>query len=285
MGSTADASRSFDIVRAGNMKNSERKVSEGINALSDKLLYSKVDDMIEKARKGRLAFSSFMTPSEVADIERYLTYTKCPYEWFFDGGYESAERKMLAILPDYLDREYFDTNEMFKAVFIKNSGYTELDHRAYLGALMNLSIKRETLGDIIVTEGGAVVFCATAIAAMLLDNPSPLERVGRDKVKVSYADEDIYKNYERKYERSTVIMASLRLDCAVAATTGLSRASAQEIISRGQLQLNYREELSASAEIKTGDILSVRGTGKFIIEEIAGETRSGRIRVNIKRYV
>jgi RNA-binding protein YlmH len=53
----------------------------------------------------------------------------------------------------------------------------------------------------------------------------------------------------------------------------------------GQVQINYREELSVSAEIKTGDILSVRGAGKFIIEEIAGETRSGRIKVNVKRYV
>ena len=267
------------------MINREKTVSEGVNALSDKLLHSKVDDMKEKAEKGRLAFSSFMTPSEIVGVERYLTYGGCPCEWFFDGGYESAERKMLVILPDYLSKKYFDTNEIYRAVFIKSSGYAELDHRAYLGALMNLSIKRETLGDIIVTDGGAVVFCTLAIAAMLTDSPSPLERVGRDKVKVSYADENIYKNYERNYERSTVIMASLRLDCAVAAFTGLSRASAQEKTAHGQVQLNYREEISPSAEIKAGDILSVRGAGKFIIEEIAGETRSGRIRVNIKRYV
>ena len=109
--------------------------------------------------------------------------------------------------------------------------------------------------------------------------------MGRDKVALSYADEDMYKNYERSYESSVVIMASLRIDCAVAAVASLSRASAQERISHGQVQLNYREELSVSAEIKSGDILSVRGAGKFIIVEIAGETRSGRIKVNIKRYV
>ena len=267
------------------MKNSERIVSEGTNTLQDKLLYSKIDDMIEKAGKGRPAISSFMTPTEVMLTEKYLTYGKCPYEWFFDGGYEGAERKTLVILPDYLKREYFDTNEMFRAVLIKNSGYTELDHRAYLGALMNLSIKRETLGDIIVTDKGAIVFCTLPVAAMLTDNPSPLERVGRDKVKVSYAEEETYKNYERSYESSVAIMASLRIDCALASLTGLSRAAAQEKILHGQVQINYREELSVSAEIKTGDILSVRGAGKFIIEEIAGETRSGRIKVNVKRYV
>lgn len=268
------------------MKNSERiVVSEGTNSLQDKLLYSKVDDMIEKAERGRLAFSSFMTPSEVARVEKYLTYGKCPCDWLFDGGYDSAERKMLVILPDYLSKEFLDRNEIFRAVFIKNSGYAELDHRAYLGALMNLSVKRETLGDIIVTDEGAVVFCTLPVAAMLTDKPSPLERVGRDKVTLSYAHEDTYKNYERNYERSVAVMASLRLDCAVASIASLSRASAQERITHGFVQLNYREELSPSAEIKTGDILSVRGAGKFMIEEIAGETRSGRIKVNIKRYV
>lgn len=60
------------------MKNSERIMSD-----EDKLLYSKVDDMIEKAEKGRLAFSSFMTPSEVVRVEKYLTYGKCPCEWLF----------------------------------------------------------------------------------------------------------------------------------------------------------------------------------------------------------
>jgi len=260
-------------------------LSEGVTDLQDKLLFSKVDDMIEKAEKGRLAFSSFMTPSEILQVQKYLTYGKCPCKWFFDGGYEGAERKMLVVLPDYLDEEYLDRNEIFRAVAVKSSGYAELDHRAYLGALMNLSIKRETLGDIIVIDGGAVVFCTLPVASMLTDNPSPLDRVGKDKVTVSYAEEDTYKNYERNYEKSVAIMASLRLDCAVAAFAGLSRASAQERISHGFVQLNYREELSPSTEIKTGDTLSVRGAGKFIIEEIAGETKSGRLKVNIKRYV
>ena len=169
------------------------------DSAQDKLLYSKIDDMIEKAEKGRLAFSHFLTPSEVMQAQKYLTYGKCPCEYLFDGGYDDAERKMLAVLPDYLDKEYLDRDELFKAVFIKKSGYAELDHRSYLGALMNLSIKRETLGDIIVTEEGAIVFCTLPVAAMLADKPSPLERVGKDKVTLSYATPDMYKDFERSY--------------------------------------------------------------------------------------
>lgn len=251
----------------------------------ERLLFAKIDDMIEKSRRGRLTTSYFLTPGEVLCAQRYLEYGKCTEKWAFFGGYGDAERKMLAVFPDYLDAEYFDTDEIFRAVLIKPSGYAELDHRSYLGALMNLSIKRETLGDIIITPSGAVVFCTLPVAAMLTERPPVLERVGRDKVSVSYADKSIFEGVERKYESLTVIMASLRLDCAVASLSGLSRAQAQERVVGGGVQLNYREQTSVSAEISPGDTLSVRGVGKFIINSVGGETRSGRLRVDVRRYV
>ena len=240
--------------------------------------------MIEKARRGRLASSAFMTPEEVAKAKSYLRGGPADCEYAFYGGYGDAERKMLVVFPEYILPEYFDTDEVFRAVFIRSSGHVELDHRSYLGALMNLSIKRETLGDIIILSDGAVVFCTLPIAAMLTDPSRMLERVGRDKVSVSYAERELYSSYKREYESLNVIMASLRLDCAVAALTLSSRSLAQEKITRATVQINHRDELSPSAEIAPGDILSIRGAGKFIIESVCGETRSGRLRVEVKRY-
>ncbi len=257
---------------------------KGMSA-EEKLLYAKIDDMIEKARRGRVASSAFLTPGEVSRAEKYLLRGKFGLSYAFYGGYEDAERKMLAVFPDYIDAEYFDTDEIFRALLIKASGYAELDHRAYLGALMNLSLKRETLGDIVILPEGAVVFCTLPVASMLTDRPSPLERVGRDKVLVSYADKDICVGFAREYETLSVIMSSLRLDCAVAALSNLSRSAAQEKIARGDVQLSYVQEFSASAEIAPDDTLSIRGVGKFIINSVCGETRSGRLKVELRRYV
>ncbi len=251
----------------------------------EKLLYARIDDMIDKAARGRLASSGFLTPAEALLAEKYLTYGKFSCKWALYGGYADAERKMLAVLPDYLESEYFDTDEIFRAVLIKGSGHVELDHRSYLGALMNLSIKRETLGDIIPLPDGAAVFCTLPVAAMLVSESSPLERVGRDKVSVCYADRELFEGFERKYETLSVIMTSLRIDCAVAALSNCSRATAQEKVSRGLVQKNYREETSVSAEIAQGDTLSIRGVGKFIINAVCGETRSGRLKVELRRYV
>ncbi len=254
-------------------------------AADEKLLYAKIDDMIDKAARGRLASSGFLTPSEVLLAEKYLTYGKFSCNWALYGGYADAERKILVVLPDYLDIECLDTDELFRAVLIKNSGHVDLDHRSYLGALMNLSIKRETLGDIILLSDGAVVFCMLPVAAMLMSEPSPLERVGRDKVSVSYAEKELFADFMREYEMLSVIMASLRLDCAVASLSNCSRAIAQEKVLRGLVQKNYREETSVSAEIAQGDTLSIRGVGKFIINAVCGETRSGRLKVEVRRYV
>ena len=80
-------------------------------------------------------------------------------------------------------------------------------------------------------------------------------------------------------------MASLRLDCAVASLSDMSRSLAKEKIIRGDVLLNHAEKRSPDADISSGDIISVRGIGKFVIREVCGETRSSRLRVEVKRYV
>ena len=162
---------------------------------------------------------------------------------------------------------------------ISPCGHEEIDHKSYLGSLMGLSVKRETIGDIVILPEGAVVFCTPPVAAMLSSDPSPLERVGRYKVSVRFADKSLCENFRREYEEISIIMASLRLDCAVGALANDSRAKAQE------KRLRHRDETSPSAQIAVGDTLSVRGVGKFIVGEVCGETRSGRLRVTVKRYV
>lgn len=53
----------------------------------------------------------------------------------------------------------------------------DLNHRDFLGALMNLGIEREMIGDILVTESGstgkhcsAYVFCVDTVANYIIDN-------------------------------------------------------------------------------------------------------------------
>ena len=54
-------------------------------------------------------------------------------------------------------------------------------HRDYLGAILGLGIRREWVGDILVQEHGAYVFCLPSVAPALLE----LEQVGRTGVKAA----------------------------------------------------------------------------------------------------
>ena len=48
--------------------------------------------------------------------------------------------------------------------------------------------------------------------------------------------------------------------------------------------LNYRTVSDNDRAVSKGDILSIRGYGKFRIAEIGGETKKGRIHLSIEKY-
>ena len=78
-------------------------------------------------------------------------------------------------------------------------------------------------------------------------------------------------------------MASLRIDSAISECYGLSRTISSKLIEADKVKLNYKVITNSSKAIKQGDLISVRGYGRFIIEEVIGETRKGRVRIQIKK--
>ena len=60
-----------------------------------------------------------------------------------------------------------------------------LTHRDFLGSLMSLGIERETVGDILVEDGRAVVFVKAELSDYV---KSQISKVGRVGVKVDDAD-------------------------------------------------------------------------------------------------
>ena len=73
-----------------------------------------------------------------------------------------------------------------------------------------------------------------------------------------------------------VIAASARIDAVVASITKLSRSSALEFFSAKKVFLNGMNIENNSAQLKPGDILVIRGFGKFIFDGCGNETRKGR---------
>ena len=182
-----------------------------------------------------------------------------------------------------LDAEGALSGGKIAVVHMEGSGFAAPGHRDFMGAILNLGIRRETLGDIVLLgEGVCDAYCTEAAAQVM---EQELRRIGRDTVKVSVRPVAPGEKIERQYEELTVIVASLRLDCIVGEIASASRETAKRLIASGAVAVDHRENTNADARVGSGATLSVRGVGKFRLGEALGETRKGRIRVKVYKYV
>ena len=237
------------------------------------LVKSKIIDKINIYEKtGEVQATNFLDPLDI--VENAPIYNK--YLFLLYGGKEEAERKRLIIGSDCIE----DAKEFVSAIKIESN--KKLGHRDVLGSILGLGLVRDVIGDIVIDETKAYVFVNSEIKDYIINN---LKMIGKEKAIVTACDLDEINDIKEKFEIQNFTLSSLRIDSAISECYGLSRAVSSRLIESEKVKLNYRLVTNSSKSIKQGDLISVRGYGRFIIEEVIGETRKGRIRVTIKKYV
>lgn len=197
----------------------------------------------------------------------------------FYGGHPEAERTIAGIFPPFLEPE--DAAFPIRAIGFTYRKEAALTHRDILGALLSCGVKRSKIGDILCGDGLAVVLADEEIAPFLAEQ---LNKVGREGVRgVCPYTGGWPAAHTFKEIRDTV--ASPRLDAVVKLAAGVSREEAARRIGAGLVSLNHVPSQSVSALVREGDILSVRGVGRFRIETIGPVTRKGRLYLTIQKYV
>ncbi len=228
-------------------------------------------------REDAMRFSSFLNETERALAEPIVKKSKVLYRFY--GGFPDAQRVVLGVFPDGYEAldEYFPISA-FTVTYPKSY---KLSHRDFLGTLMAQQIKRETLGDIIISEGKAQIFALERIEKVI---STQIDKIGGVGVAVTKGiDSPIEVLQKFKPIRGT--LASLRLDAAVSLVTGISREKASSLITSKCVFLNYLEKTQGTAKLSEGDILTVRGFGKYRLTQIGNETRKGRISVLFEAYI
>ena len=156
-----------------------------------------------------------------------------------------------------------------------------LTHRDFLGALLNLGIERDTLGDIVIIDNVGYIFALDNIAPYIADS---LIRVKRTDVNSSVITElpegELYRT-----ERKTVQISGERLDAVIAKVFSLSREDAQTLFKRGLVFADGRQLDSPSYNPKENEKISVRGHGRFIYIGQQSLSRKGKINVAVEMYV
>ncbi len=207
------------------------------------------------------------------------------------GGFDTAERQMAAFIPDALYLRY-GKNELeaeeiqypFSALKIAplNRRFTEeLSHRDYLGAILNLGIDRSKTGDILTYGEDALIFVHKDMTELIC---SELTRVRHTSVRskiVPLAEVD----YTPRYEEIRGTVASVRLDSLLSVAFSSSRTKLTGLIEGAKVYVNGRLITSNGYQPQEGDLISVRGMGKFCYVGSGAATRKKRLSVVIHKYV
>jgi len=271
----------------------------------ERLLVSRALELSLRGENDAVA-SSFLTPREQRIVFEAVRREGSSHRLFLWGGYKGGERRKAIFLPTWLcseavseaslyscerEEDYLKClsdfgmlsvlGEHISVVRISGSGYTELSHRDWLGSLMGLGLRRSVIGDIVTEGSSCTVFCEETAASYITET---LRKVGRDTVKPSLIETDIELSVNRRFEDVVTTVQTPRLDGVVRALCNISRDEAAGLVERGDCEINYFCEKETDKRLAAGDILTVRGFGKFIIESAEDMTRRGRIRLIAKKY-
>lgn len=253
----------------------------------DKICLSQVLDKIELAKKQeKIASTNFLDIYQISLVENFLR--KINYKNYkLYGGYEDAERKILIVYPEKYTDEMIEKNysKLLKVVRIrlKEEDYGKFSHRNYLGGIVKLGLKREMVGDILVEKEGADIVTVSDFANILQKELPSLTRFQNGKITEEELKDLKIKIPEK--EEIKIIVPSLRLDNIVSDLVRTSRSKAAGIIEQERVFVNGQNETKLSKQIKLGDIITIRGKGRFTVKGIDGTTRSGRTVLIIEKYV
>ena len=223
---------------------------------------------------------------QVSLVENFLRKIQCKNYQLY-GGYGDAERKVLIVYPERFDDKMLEKNydKILKVVRIQlpEEEKGKYSHRNYLGGMIKLGLKREKVGDILVGEDGADIIALSEFAEVLKTQLPSLTRF--ENANIELEDIQNVRKLELKVEEISIIVPSLRLDNIVSDLARTSRSKASEIITQERVFINGQNETKNSKQVKLGDIITIRGKGRFVIKAFTGTTRSGRTVVLIEKYV
>ena len=247
------------------------------------LLIAKVFDKKKFCNtRNKITYTDFLNEKEQRVIEKNVKLENA----FFYGVNENADRKILVFYPEKLTEEL--VRKSLKSVLsgiriiLKNDQIGNYEHKNYLSALIKIGIDRGKIGDILVDDYGADIIAFDMNKEFIIQSLSELTRFRKANIDVIPID-DIKQKIDR-FEESTIIVSSMRIDNIVAELAGCSRTNADEYINSERVFVNYETALKGSKTIFEGDIVTIRGKGKFRIDGLVRNTRNNRFVIKVNKY-
>ncbi len=199
------------------------------------------------------------------------------------GGNDIAERN-IAVFGDanQFGYEFTMPVSLLHIVPAARKWADKLGHRDVLGAVMNLGIEREMVGDIYFKDNEAFLFCMSDLTEYIKNELSKIRHtiVRVEETPVSEALQWELAEGEEKH----ILVSSERLDAVVAAVYHLSRQESQSLIREKRVYVKGRCTENNSGLIKEESMISVRGKGRFFYSGVLRHTKKDRLMISVTVY-
>lgn len=263
------------------MSVNKEDILKGITKIEDKVLASRLLDKAEQCRYSSFVFSDFLTPYEAALAKRVLNKLETLHFEFW-GGYDDAERVVAVISQDIIFKEDIQHNINLGFIEIELLAEKALSHRDYLGSLLGLGIRREKIGDILVDEGKCTVIVHDQIADFIVYN---IEKIGNVKASCHRISSFQFIPPKKQEKLISSTVASLRADAIASSGFGISRTKILDYFKSQRVSINWETIQNPAKLLIEGDVVSIRGLGRMVLEKVGGTTKKDRISILIKRFI
>jgi len=192
-----------------------------------------------------------------------------------NGFFEDAERRMISF------NNIYESPFPMKLIKIENtSKFSTITHRDFLGGILSIGIERNKIGDLLVDKNICYVSVCEEIENFIIYN---IDKISKVVCNVEVLDK-IELLPTVAFKEEIVLVSSLRIDGIISKIVNVSRSKAQSMIEQGQVLINYVKVKDKSYELKGEEKITIRGFGKFILGDCIGNSKSGKIKIIIKKY-
>lgn len=245
----------------------------------ERTLLARVLDKLEQADRGSPGWSPFLSSAQQEAVNRLIAAAGYPRH-LWDGGFEDAERKVCAFLPDWQEED--DWEPPFTALRCTWKSGKKLTHRDFLGAILGQGLDREKVGDLLVGDGVCDAIVFQEVSPYLLQSWS---EAGRAKLHVEEIPLSAVEPPVKTVKTVHDTVNTPRLDAVMSSGFSISRGKAAGLITTGKVELDHRPCLKPDRTVPQGAVITCRGLGKCVLKEINGLSKKGRMMIVLERYV
>lgn len=253
------------------------KLEYNIDFVEDKSVKANIKKAISLLEKsfytGKEVSSFFLNPFELSVLNDIAKINNI--EIVFLSCNKESERNIFVANP-YSNE--IDSKDYISVLEFKQNN---INHPDVLGALLNLGLERNDIGDIYIGDG----FCEFVVLNKDKDFVKfNLTKIKNERVSLDFKKDNILSKNKIEYIEKRGFISSLRLDNIVSEFVNLSRSKAKTLIKRRLVKVNFQIIDNPSKIIEENSLISIRKEGRFIFDKVIGKSKKDNYHIEYRKY-